>query len=341
MGKIMRIEIAQRLKPFSHQPGTYFILPGSTLRLQIFPALIRIFDLSNNAELGDVRFSIDGPLEQFTISQDLEKGQILVWGKAKHRFIRYRVAAHMQNAGMAITTENVNFSSNWNGVADNRDLFKPLPTARLSLGSHKAQDWALMHRRRDLKEIFPIWNRLGQIVPELEGAGGLLEQCELAVKDGGRDNILNFFYELFLAGFEGGLSPRSQDTDYQGFAQPPLLNGSALALLSKGSTLIRSLFLQINSDEIRFLPLLPPEFHCGRLNQAACGKYGEVDIEWSKKLIRRVIFKAKYTGLVNFNFQKEIKQFRLRTSSQEIKLKACLPIEIQENEFYWFDNFEK
>lgn len=77
----MHIEIAERLKPFSHFPGTSLILPGSAYQVQIFPCLIRIFHLRETFPvlITELTLNLQGPLQQFTVCNDLEKGRISVW----------------------------------------------------------------------------------------------------------------------------------------------------------------------------------------------------------------------------------------------------------------------
>ena len=65
---MIRISIAERFKPFSHTPGTKYILPYSTLTVQVFPTLIRV-------EEREIPLELTGPVVDFTAQIDLEKGQ--------------------------------------------------------------------------------------------------------------------------------------------------------------------------------------------------------------------------------------------------------------------------
>lgn len=350
----MHFEIAERLRPFSHLPGSYFMVPGSSLRLQIYPALIRISDLAGSEpiELAEIPLSIHGPLEEFTISQDLEKGGLSVWGKSVKGFLRYHIWPE-GNSKISIYFEKYPggskplLSNAWNGmtVLDEKPKIVPRLHEQLSLGNHKSQDGELMRRRQDFKEIFPLWLRLGQLAGKFSsGTGGLLAKTKAVIQSGQRLELLPHFRLLYLAGFDYFLSPRLRDTDFQGISIPVTesKNISPLEILTEGATLIRSLFLQENDSGISILPALPPEYHCGRLLNAVC-RFGWIDMEWSKKAIRRLSFRAGKNANLLFSFQKEIKRCRIRRHATDrgIYIDRDVPLEIREGEIYWFDNFKR
>lgn len=381
----MRIAIAERLKPFSHTPGTHFVLPGSSLRIQVFPTLIRIHDLSENEPkiLAEIKLDLLGPLTDFTIMQDLEKGSIQVWGRTKTGYIRYRITAvseipnqfaiyleKIPENGLQLTIDSVQGYSFYRNGNPNQQiqcnsvketiliakqseggmLYAPTITERLSFGSHKAQDWELIARRQDLSEILPIWFRLGQLVPKhngifAEGTLSLLERCRQLIFQRELLEILPAFRDLFLAGFDRALSPRIEDNQYQGFQLPSVSSGnhtSPLILLTEGTALIRSLLVQNKNDGVSILPVLPPEFHCGRLLSTSC-KLGKLDLEWSKHMIRRMILIGESEGTLTFHFQKGIKQFRLRQGNADKGTIKITPanIAIQPGSTYFFDHFER
>ena len=104
----MRIDIAARFKPFSHCPGTYVLLPGSTLRLQIFPTRLHVDDLAGPlpVSLATIDFDLTGPVDEFSIQQDLERGNVRVWGKTSSGFVRYTIHFLIQpNSGIKLFVE--------------------------------------------------------------------------------------------------------------------------------------------------------------------------------------------------------------------------------------------
>lgn len=366
----MNISIATRLKPFSHSPGVFCILPGSKYRLQIFPTLIRVEDLLGPFPhpVAQIAIGFEGPINDFTVLEDLEKGRIRVWGKTAQGYMRYSIVT-ASNDGIAIISEKMPIqgwkcSGEWKLLhqQENMDVFgrNPLidlstfiapPSDCLSLGSHKSQEWEMIHRRRDLAEIFPIWMRLGQLIPPVaslssEGTGTLLFECQQHISAKEKELVLPSFERLYMAAFEGILSPRFNDDQHQGFNLKPVdmtSKTSPLALLSQGAQLIRSLFIQTQETNIQILPVLPSQFHCGRLINNRIPQIGSLDFEWSKKVIRRMLLKSEQEAELSFSFQKEIKRYRLRESLMDKGkiIDPNSPIPIKKGQQYLFDNFER
>ncbi len=298
-----RIVIAQRLRPFSHEPGTKCLLPGSTHEVTIYPALIVI----NKQE---IPIPLTGPVQDFTVQLDLEKGYVKVWGHYVEGFLRYRIQANTDGS-FSIITEKSPLENLF--PQEMKTPYQPQSEERLSLGSHKAQDWSLVSRRADLSEIFPVWFRLGQLLPHShsEDIDSLLSTCQQQIFSREKLKIFPSFLNLFRAGFDSILAPRLIDTQHQGFPLPPVGKGSPLALLTEGSKLIRSLFFSQEGNKIEILPLLPPEFHAGRFVSISCGALGTLDMEWTKKSLRRLVFHSHTNSEIQFIFPKELKSYRL------------------------------
>ena len=106
----MRLKIAEKIQPFSHLPGTSCVLPGSSYQLQIFPCLILLFDLSQGIPTLVYRLELDiqGPVQDFTIFNDLEKGKVSVWGKSPTGFFRYHLLASAEG-GVCLSLEKSPF----------------------------------------------------------------------------------------------------------------------------------------------------------------------------------------------------------------------------------------
>lgn len=383
----MRIEIAERLRPFSHLPGTTFVLPGTSWSVAVFPALLRIHDLSGTEPLllTEIKWSLEGPIADFTSILDLERGELRVFGNSRHGYFCYHLKALKANLGIAIHVDKVpqellcfECKGEWQSpkiaARAGRTVFigtqigegtttAALPSAsleRLSLGSHKLQDWALVRRRLSMDEIFPIWHRLGQLVPafpseELRGTALLLNQCRELIAANAPEKILEGFRHLFLTGFEGILSPRLVDTDFHGVSyhghdlsaplspQDSLYRISPMVLLKEGAALIRSLFLQEEPSVIRLLPALPPEFHCGRFLLVKCGIEGGLNLEWTKKSIRCMSFSALKDQQMAFLFSNHERECRLRSDHRDSGTAYIpgTPLDIIAGRTYWFDRFQR
>lgn len=372
----MHIEIAERIKPFSHAPGIFFVLPGTSYRLQVFPACFKIEDLSEATPklVVQLNMNIQGPLDKFTVEQDLEKGTVRIWGISAMGLFRYLLKPMMNGSGVIIViekapSEGVPFQSQgiWSLETDEplRAGERRLLTApsqllvnirqwemplidRLSLGNHKSQDWELMRRRRDFAEIFPIWHRLGQLIPKpmksgREGMLALFDHCKQAIAASSPEHILSHFEKLFLAGFEGGLSPRLFDSDFHGIVENEdnaFTSASPLQLLAQGAELIRSLFVQYDANSISLLPACPPFFHCGRLINVDCG-LGIASLEWTKKSMRCMNFLATTSKTIMVSSRDRQRCCRIRQSSKDrgISYQLGSSLEVIAGQNYWFDNF--
>lgn len=330
----MRITIANRLHPFSHEPGAITLLAGTHLQVEIFPALIRLYSLEGPQPklVKEIPLKWETPLKNFTVENNLETGKISVWWQAREGFIRYHLL--VSPSGMLRLEADKGESLDLLQV----EKWPAVPLERLSFGIHKKQDFDLVRRRGDMAEIWPMWFQLGQQIPAYHSDGSilLLEQCRQEKKP---ENMISLWQSLFKACFHGILAPRLIDDQYQGYhlAQKP--SCSPLALLTEGAALIRSHFLQVKGNEIDILPQLPPEFHCGRMTHVQVAG-GTLDLEWTKKCIRRLVFHSSQAQELIFHFR-HCKQFRLRNGNKDkglsVKLGEC--VKLQGACDYFFDHF--
>lgn len=340
----MRIRIAQRLRPFSHCPGVRALLPGTDIRVRFYPTRLYLDRLGPGEPrlLGEIELLPHGVPDGLTVCQDLEKGLLRFWQHGSEGLERYELLArhdtvylHQDKGGRQATSFVIAppFSNS------------AVPFERLSLGSHKAQEWERMLRRRDLEAIFPLWLRLGQLTPiestcSYTGTAALLQ----TIPSRAPEKMVEGFENVLRAGFEGMLSPRLIDTDYQGFdLPPPSPSESPLILLSEGAHLIRSLFIQQEGPRIALLPTLPPEFHCGRFLDIDCQGIATLHMEWTKKCLRRAIFRPAVEGDWQFVFQRDLRRFRLRCSTTDRgSIHSCdAPLVLESGKTYFLDCFEK
>src|ERR1700733_2465734 len=323
------ITIAGRLKPFSHHPKTLCLIPGSQYIVEAFPTLIRIKSFAGII-VKEVLLEDPGPLRQFTVMQDLERGCVTLFSEQYCLHV-------LPNLDVALQKN------------------PPLPPLaikeRLSLGSHKKQEWEQIKRRCDFREIFPLWLRLGSLLNlpprkgDERGAFSLLQSVRAASYSHQPETILPAFERLFLSCFGHLLIPRAYDEDYQGFlsASEPYSEDSPLYLLTEGAEMIRSLFFIASENEISILPNLPPEFFAGRMTHLLCPPYGTVDLEWSKKTIKKVHFHAQNDGEMIFHFRSDIRRFRVRRDGRERgDLFSCGDsLAIKSGSHYLLDLFQK
>jgi hypothetical protein len=283
----MKITIAQRLKPFSHTPGAKVVIPGTHFVLEAFPALLRI---------GNLEIPLDVPVRDFTVSQDLEKN--CVWVS------RNRISASPDGFEILFGKERKFFPIK---IA----FSLPEHMERLSLGSHKTQDWDLVLRRFDLLEILPVLYALGQKIPPLPpqphtGTARLLDFPD--------ETAFLGLEILCRAAFHHILVPRLSDDQHQGLCPDEEGTGNSFYLIQESARRIRSLFFRQEGNRLSLLPSCP--FAAGRMTGVQT-TFGPLDLEWAKGILRRAVLHASMSGEVALDLQKAIKTFRLRLNTWE------------------------
>ena len=323
----MKITISDRFKPFSHKPGASCLIPWSCIKVQAYPALL-IFEDLITFQKQEYRLGWKGPVLDFTLELDLEKGVVWVYGHTTDGY--RRICLEMTEEGLSIDKKKL--------IPGTR--VTPHPLERLSLGRSKALDWEMVIRRHQMAEILPVWFRLGQMVAPIAaakvGTAALLQECE-------KSEVATHYLKIFLAGFEGILSPRLSDTDHQGIVPEGSFSGSPLVLLSEGARYIRSLFFKERAQEWDFLPCLSPEFHAGRFVQLKTERGDTLDFEWSKKSLQKVIIRPQTEREILICVPKPLKSCRLRTSLKEKGTRHFLekPIHLAPHQLFFLDRFEK
>ncbi len=318
----MKIKIAERLKPYSHTPGAACLIPGTCWEIEAFPTRIRI------GKKIELKFKINGPVEEFTLLQDLEKNCVYVFGKAKEGFYRLKIMG--SDAGFHLFAERVpskgmEYDGSAHGILKAKEkidlpaevpFFLSQSHERLSLGNHRSQEWDAVQKRCDLKEMLPVLFFLGQKIPAipsqpLKGTARLLQiPSDRNNADLGLESFLKAsFTKIFI--------PRLFDDQYQGLAPEEPSEGNRFFLIQEGAKTVRNLFFDQTDRRLKFLPFLPISLDCGRMIHVKAKGVGELDFEWSKKLLRCVVIRAAFAGDVILELQNELKSFRVRSSLKE------------------------
>lgn len=356
----MRIEIAQRLTPFCHKVGTFCLIPGTDWKVQIFPTRW-VFQKIEENESFSIDFDLEGPFKDFTFVQDLEKGKVTVFGFAKHIYFKMDIQGHAngidvifikgssqgvqyridrQAKKMIYPKDRVTIDLNMTKLMAFSSEFE-----RLCLGSHKKQDWELMLRRQDLKEIIPIWVKLGssQDASDYPVFHPLLEKCKQCLQNKDKVGIERAFLNFFQASFEGIMCPTLEDRSHLGLMKTTTFFFSPLLLLQKGAQLLRSMFFEQKDHHLYILPCLGRSFVSGRFTQIYLEEIGVLHFQWSKKLIRKMILQASSNTQIYLHLQKQIKTFRLRTKRNEKGsiIESTNPLQLKAGSTYFLDRFEK
>lgn len=295
----MRINIATKLRPFSHQPGICCLIPYTTWEVRIFPTKLFFSDLASEKRK---EISISRKGQRFTVVDDLERGRIEILGGVR----------------TFITAEAYDFL---------KKVELPVSQKRLSLGCHKKQDWELIQRRSEMGEIFPFWVRMAQLIPSMPlpsiGTAQLLAEGKLDL--------------TFKAAFQGILCPRLRDENYLGLIPDVKIPSgvSPLGIIHEGARQIERLFFYEEDGVLHFLPKLPKELHAGRFIYLTTEAGDEIDMEWSKKELKKVVIRARSNRQVHLHLQSHIRRYRL----QKTIYNRDQPLELQAGKTLFLDRF--
>jgi hypothetical protein len=351
----MKIEISQKFCPFSHRPGASCLIPFTTWSVRVFPTLLLFSDLEYPIkEKKEFFLPFQGPVKEFTIVQDLENGKIKVFGQAKQGYFRYLIFRNEEGIFIEFEKSPSSLSYLLQNVliAGQRPSDFPSASEKLSLGMHKILDWELVQRRQDLKEIFPLWLKVAEKIPhrkrqlKYHGTAKLIEECEEKMRKDDKNYLESAFLNLFNAAFYGILTPRLVDDDYQGLvfdSRPEGLDFSPLEILTSSATLIRSLFFKESENELFLLPMLPPSFHCGRFVNIQTSRGEIIHMEWSKKLLRRLIIRTNHQREIFLGLQKPIRSFRIRSHLKDRgkSVDPKKPLMLLPQQVVYLDRFQK
>ncbi len=340
------IQIADRPKFFSHAPGHYAFIPGTGIRVKAFPTALFFTDEAG-FEL-ELTLDLQGPVDPFTVEQDLEKRQLRIYGEAKQGYFRLSLAAEENtlvlrfektpSSGILVGKKTF-VSGDTLEIAKDIVVSKEPFEERLFLGSSKKKDLDLIRLRKDLREVFPIWYFLGKITPSKEQKPFPLLEEAIASKD--KKKVQELFLHTYLAHFSCALVPRKEDEEKQGLLS---LTEIASSLLQQGASYIRSLFFQEKEDGFHILPCLIPLFVCGKMIQIRTESGCLIDIEWTKHRLRRMSIKVEKDQTLNLHFPSDVESFRVKTSSKDRG--KILPgkgsqIAVKAGDLLWFDLFQK
>lgn len=364
----MKIKIVKKEIPFSRMPVVFTTLPKTTFGVKVFHGKLEFLNLENNANeiCLEIFFDFSGPINNFHVSLNAIKGLIQVLGFSKEGFFRYELFLKEDKICLFFDkAPNVTICMKTDGgekeilLQNKLNIILPLSVKekgkdlleRLSLGEHKAQDVDLIERRGDLKEILPIWFAIGQTVPallkplELEGVLSLFQKADEQIKKKEKIDLKDSLLNVYRTGFKSLFFPLLLDERHQGILKRnAAVSGatSPLLVLSMGHLAIRSMFFQREKNTLSILPCLLPSLHSGRIINLFSDPL-TIDMEWSKKILKKMIIRTRESTKINLQLQQGIKSFRLRTKLNEkgVYLNPVDFIEIEPNVNYLLDCFCK
>lgn len=348
---MFKIQIKEDLKYSAKKKGAF--CQHGPLCLEIHPCRLLIKDL-RSSKTYTLNFFPKTAFSEFSFFHDLQRLKTEVFAKNRQGLFHYSLCEKglCMHKLPPIELE----SPFYQGPLEKKQII-PLPEElclaakkepeRLFLGSHKLAKLTSLQEKKDLKQILPFWLYLAQeIVPEKNalvsgGVFALLEELKKQLKAKEHDNLGDSLQELFLASFQDLFVPRLLDNEWQGFSLPALQGQEKpLQWIVESAKVLRALFFQEEGLEI--LPHLPKQLHCGRFIGLQSPELLTLDIEWTKKKIRRLFFVPKNDCELCFSFQRDLRSFRLRSLDFEKKrIKCGETLACQKGKGYFLDNFEK
>jgi hypothetical protein len=361
----MNIAVAQHLKLFSHLPGSSCLIPGSVWQVQAFPTRFVLTSPAGAKHI--ISLSLKGSVRDFTLLQDLERNSVSIFGTSQEGFFFWQIDVvnhalwlrlqRTPDTGCDVAVDGKAYHLGRKEVLRIASVDETVPALvfeRLSFGSHKKQEWEGMRRRLDMREILPIWLRLGQLTPptataiaiEERGTMGLLRHCQNLATHENKEKLPEALDRLFLAGFRSMFLPSLTDDWHQGLldSEENISDSHAsLQLLREGAVIIRRLFFHEENHDYALLPALPSPWHCGRFIglRSSCGD--RLDLEWSKKMIRRVEWHPAITRQTIISLPHTMKAFRVRNSLQSKgwRQKSDSLLSLEAGVSLYLDRFEK
>lgn len=347
----MKITISDRFRSFSHKAGHQVLVPGTLVALQVFPTEL-VWGFLGGEKRSLVLY-LKGPMDPFTVEQDLDARLVRIYGQSQQGYFRMSVRRaesgelmlHFEKTpvGGILTTHAKETSCFSSGDVFPLDLMESkqiLSQERLFLGLSKQKEWERIRDRQDLREILPLWHALGRTVPMEKEEKKFFPVLEEAINKREKQVVYNLLISTYLAHFSAGFFPRKEDWEKQGIA--PLID-CATDLLPRGSESIRSLFFQENADVWYFLPCLLSQFASGKMTGIRTKTGCNIDFEWTKHRLRKVKVTVPQEQEIRWHFPSEVKTFRIRCSYKDRGkvLSAQSPSFIVPEGEVWLDLFQR
>lgn len=357
----MKIEILEKEKPFSHKAGHFVMIPKTLWKAQVFPAALFLVNEETHERM-ELFWNLEGPVSPFTVELDLQQMCLRVFGEAKQGYFRFIIKAQEENLsiyfektpilGLSFLNEKGElqktfFKGDFLEVSKKLSPFKILFKSQLFLGCNKEQDFDLMRRRKDLREILPLWYTLGRLTPCIKEEKGpvldLLSKAEKAIENRESQKIYDLLFNLYLTGFSEGLVPRAFDLEYQGIVPLSKSSETAYRLLSQGAELIGWLFFQERGSVFHILPCLPSQFVCGKITGLLSKNGSVVHLEWTKHRLRRICIVVKEDFLVELKLPSDVESYRLTVSGKGRgrMIEKGESFKAKAGECLWLDLFQK
>lgn len=337
--------------------GVPVLILNTSYFVKIFPGCLHFEDLDSKKSF-KTYFKFHGPQKNFTIIQNLRNGVIDVFFHSLDGFISYSILIKenkvflyfkkLPSIGMEYEFDKIKkiyFSKEEISLPIEK-VFSTYAEEYLSFGIFKKQELFFIKRREDIKEILPILFLCSQFYLDNEAKypkeSSLLEKLEDKILKKDKKNLEEIFLSIIKAHFFGAFVPTLNDFFYQNIIEDVKTNASVFFILQQLFKSIKSMLVFEKEDEVDILPCLLPVFHHGKAVNLKLS-FGLIDIEFSKKLLKKVILKPTTEVKKKVVIQKKLFQFRLRTSKKDRGriYKNNDVISFEKGKVYFFDRFQK
>lgn len=309
----MSISIRVKHRPFSLQPKTSVQLPWSPLAAVCYPTKIVV---------GEQELLLESSGGAFAVHQDIDRGFIRVQAGCDSFRLRH------EGDELILYDER---RAKEQRFAANAQSFSKREVPRLSFGIHKKQDVELMRRRNLPEEVLPHLVHLGLQMDE--GELPLLSDLKQAIET--REGVYTYLKDVIQFAFEGLFVPKGEDDLHTG-QMPSVLPCKPYLMLASFARIVLDMFFKEEDGCISLLARNIPEFHCGRIIGMPFA-LGTMDIEWTKKKLRRVVVHPKEKGTFSLKLPCGIRRFRMGN----VYLEADEAISIPNDGQIVLDRFEK
>ncbi len=335
------------------------MIPKSMYRMQVFPTKLCLEHVDTK-KVTEIDIQITGPIKNFIVICDLEKGNLRISGTALEGYFYYTIFAteesidlHVKRCSKEGMTFRIGAKKHLLRLKETHSIIKEksslliVTKERISFGNYKQQDFDKIKSRQDISEIIPLIMFYERYLPkEIEASAvsiPLLVELEKLMVSRNRIQLEQAILNVFNVHFDGILTCSFSDKNYLGLISSiNSKENNTLIILKKFIDLLKKLFFHVEGINISILPLLPVCLHAGRYTGIRSGDVF-ASIEWSKKQIKKVELSSIALSNFNLHLQKEIKSYRVRKNTKEKgqRVKATESLTIPNKQILYLDQFEK
>ncbi|MFA6119113.1 MAG: hypothetical protein WCT85_04020 [Parachlamydiales bacterium] len=356
----MQIKIKQKPVLISHKIGSSFLIKNTSFFVTIYPGLLWFKDLNSKKQFR-LFLNFQGPQKRFTVLHDLKNGQLKIFFETNLGFFSYKIKndsnkkliLFFENLPNNVTEIKSDSDANFKKISAKESISLPIEQIndlqveeQLSFGVLKKQDIELIKKREDLLEILPFIFMLSQYYLDTSAYASknvFIENLKTLMQNNEKILLEEALHNVYKALFFDAFVPRANDEEYQNigiFKEEPGV--SPVMVFSELYRIIKSLLINEDADGLYLLPCLLVSLHHGKAVNLKVS-FGLVDLEWSKKILKKVVIRSADDLKIKLNLQAKIKNFRLKEDEQG-KGKICQnsdEITLKKNRVYYLDNFKK